>query len=97
LLRAIKYVLDTEFCALKIKPKRSNTLFYLEGVSDSHYAGDKDTRVSVFGCIIYFCGAPIAWKSKSGKSVTLSSIEAEYFALSEVSYVWQTSIRVNGY
>jgi hypothetical protein len=35
--------------------------------------------------IIYFCGAPIAWKSKSGKSVTLSSTEAEYFALSEVT------------
>jgi hypothetical protein len=26
-----------------------------------------------------------AWKSKSGKSVTLSSTEAEYFALSEVA------------
>jgi hypothetical protein len=40
LLQAIKYVLDNEFLALKIKPKRSNTLFYLEGVSDSDYAGD---------------------------------------------------------
>jgi Reverse transcriptase (RNA-dependent DNA polymerase) len=69
LLRAIKYVLDTEFLALKIKPKRSNTLFYLEGVSDSDYAGDRDTRVSVYGYIIYFCGAPIAWKSKSGYSI----------------------------
>ena len=27
----------------------------------------------------------IAWKSKAGKSVTLSSTEAEYFALSEVT------------
>ena len=33
--------------------------------------------------MIYFCGSPIVWKSKSGKSVTLSSTEAEYYAISE--------------
>jgi hypothetical protein len=60
-------------------------MFTLEGISDSEYAGDTDTRLSVYGYIIYFCGAPIAWKSKSGKSVTLSSAKAEYFALSEVA------------
>jgi hypothetical protein len=59
--------------------------FHLSGISDSDYAGDKDTRTSVFGYVIYFCGAPIAWKSIAGKSVTLSSTEAEYFALSEVT------------
>jgi hypothetical protein len=52
---------------------------------DSDYAGDKQTRTSVFGYIIYFCGAPIAWKSKASKSVTLSSTEAEYVALSEIT------------
>jgi hypothetical protein len=30
-------------------------------------------------------GVPIAGKSKSGKRVTLSSTEAEYFAISEVA------------
>jgi hypothetical protein len=34
---------------------------------------------------LYFCGAPIAWKSKAGKSVTLSSTEAEYYATSEIA------------
>jgi hypothetical protein len=57
----------------------------LEGVSDSEYAGDKDTRISVYGYVLYFCGAPIAWKSKAGKSVTLSSTEAEYFGASEIA------------
>ena len=85
LLRTIKYVICTEKLALRLKP---NTLtqgaqFHLSGISDSDYAGDKQTRTSVFGYVIYFCGAPIAWKSKAGKSVTLSSTEAEYFALSE--------------
>jgi hypothetical protein len=86
LMRAIKYVLITKNLALKIKPNvEENTPFYLEGISDSDYAGDPDTRASVYGYVIYFCGAPVAWKSKAGKSVTLSSTEAEYFALSEVT------------
>ena len=45
---------------------------------------DKDTRYSVYGYIIYFCGFPVAWKSKSMKSVVLSTTEAEYVAVSEV-------------
>jgi hypothetical protein len=86
LIRLIKYVIDTENHKLKIKPKMEpDNLFFLEGISDSEYSGDNDTRISVYGYVIYFCGAPIAWKSKSGRSVTLSSTEAEYFALSEVT------------
>jgi hypothetical protein len=57
----------------------------LEGISDSEYAGDPDTRIRVYGYVLYFCGAPIAWKSKEGKSGTLSSTEAEYYATSEIA------------
>ena len=45
---------------------------------------DNDTRYSVYGYIIYFRGIPVAWKSKSMKSVVLSTTEAEYVAVSEV-------------
>jgi hypothetical protein len=79
LLRTIKYVLDTENHCLKVQPTLNENGFCLKGVSDSEYAGDKDTRISVYGYILFFCGAPISWKSKSGKSVTLSSTEAEFF------------------
>ena len=86
LIRVVKYILDTSNLALKIKPKmQTEHLFHMEGISDSEYGSDKDTRISVYGYIIYFCGAPIAWKSKSGKSVTLSSTEAEHYAMSEVA------------
>jgi hypothetical protein len=85
LMRSIKYVLDTQNQGLKIYPTQHQDTFTLEGIADSEYAGDRDTRISVYGFIIYFCGAPIAWKSKSGRSVTLSSTEAEYFAISEVA------------
>ena len=61
--------------------------------SDSDYAGDKETRISVAGFILYLMGVPISWHSKGEKSVTLSSSEAEYVALSEaakeVKYVYQ--------
>ena len=53
--------------------------------SDSDYAGDPDTRRSVSGYVIYLCGVPISWRSKAQRSVTLSSTEAEWIALSEVA------------
>ena len=53
----------------------------LKALSDSDFASDKETIISVFGYIIYFCGIPIAWQSKGMKSVVLSTTEAEYMAL----------------
>jgi hypothetical protein len=35
--------------------------------------------------VVNFCGAPVATESKIGRSVTLSSIEAEHNAISEIS------------
>jgi hypothetical protein len=67
-----------------MKPNGDNG-HLLKAVSDSEYAGIRDTRISVYGYVVYYCGAPISWKSKSGKSVTLSSTEAEYFACSEAA------------
>ena len=59
-------------------------IWKLEALSDCDFANDKDTRCSIYGYIIYFCGVPVAWKSKSMKSVVLSTTEAEYVAVSEV-------------
>ena len=85
LLRAIKYTMNTKNKGLKMKPQKQDNMFYIEGISDSSFGEDKDTRISVFGYVVYFCGAPIATKSKLGRSVTLSSTEAEHFAVSEVA------------
>jgi Reverse transcriptase (RNA-dependent DNA polymerase) len=83
LMRTIQYVNSTYNIGLKIKPKPYEGKYILKGISDSEYAGDKDNRISVYGYVIYLNDAPISWKSKSGRSVTLSSTEAEYFAISE--------------
>lgn len=85
LIRAISYALSTEEKGLILKPKRLEESLVLRGVSDSEYGGDRETRHSVFGYIVYFCGAPIAWKSKAMRSVTLLSTEAEYVAISEIT------------
>jgi len=57
----------------------------MKGYCDSDFAGDSDTRKSVSGFVIYLCGAVIAWRSKGQRSVSLSSTEAEYMAISEVA------------
>ena len=84
LLRIIKYVLDTKQLGLKLKPTgERNEPWQMECFTDSDYAGDPVSRRSVTGYIIYILGVPICWKSSSQKSVTLSSCEAEWVALSE--------------
>ena len=85
--RVIKYVLDTESYGLKISPvmPKDKNLFELQVYCDSDFAGDKDTRISVAGFIVYLCGVPISWRSKAMRHVTLSSSEAEYVSLSEAA------------
>ena len=57
----------------------------IKGYSNSDFAGDIDGRKSISGYVIYLQGCPISWRSKGQKSVSLSSTEAEYMAVSEVA------------
>ena len=84
MLRVIKFVLDTTDLGLKMVPSLHDGIWHLEAFSDSDFANDKETRISVYGYAIYSCGVPVAWKRKSMKSVVLSTTEAEYEAISEV-------------
>jgi hypothetical protein len=70
---------------LKLKPSfNKENKFHIEAYSDSDFAGDRETRASVYG-FVFVCGAPISWKSKSSKNVTLYSTEGGYIAASETS------------
>jgi len=51
--------------------------------TDSDWATSVDTRCSHECYVIMFVGAPIAHRSKSRKSVMLSSVAAEYYEASE--------------
>jgi hypothetical protein len=76
--------------ALKMKPESRNNLIFIDEISDSSFGKDEDTRISVYGYVVYFCGAPVATKYKLGRSVTLSSTEAEHFAVSVIKQLLET-------
>ena len=85
MLRVIKYVLDTQNWGLKFQPTFDQETWDLVCFCDSDYAGDPDSRKSVSGYILYVRGVPICWRSKAQKTITLSSAEAEWIALSEAT------------
>jgi len=63
----IKFVLDTRELGLKVEPVRmgNNNNVYIKVFCDSDYEGDKETRVSVSGYILYLCNVTVAWRSKA--------------------------------
>ena len=87
LLRVLKYVLSTSDLGIKYDSASMlnfNGIWKVVAYCDSNFAGDKDSRNSVTGFCIYIGRCLISWKSRGQKSVTLSSTEAEYVAVSEV-------------
>jgi hypothetical protein len=80
--KAVKFVLDTHDRGIMVKPDiNSGVMAYV----DSDFAGDKGNRRSITGYLVHMFGVPIAWKSRQQGGVTLSSSEAEYYAISEVA------------
>ena len=83
LLCVVKYVIDTNNIGLKIKPMgNSNKPWEIVCFSYSECAGELVSRQSIIGFVLYVLSVPISWGSKSQKSVSLSSSEEEYIALS---------------
>ena len=65
--KVIRYVLSTREQGLKFELRKDIKKWALKTLSDSGFVSDKETRISVFGYIIYFCQIPIAWRSKGMK------------------------------
>ena len=85
LLHVVKYVFHMEMLGFKIQPMgNSNEPWEIVCVSDSNYAGDSLSRQSISGFTLYVLGVPVSQRSKLQKSVSLSSLEAEYIALSRL-------------
>jgi hypothetical protein len=82
MLRVIKYVHDTPDLGLRMEPT-VNDEWEVKVYSDSDWAGDKDSRKSVSGYILFLCNVPVCWRSKSQAAISLSSSEAEMYALTE--------------
>ncbi|XP_038885882.1 secreted RxLR effector protein 161-like [Benincasa hispida] len=63
------------------------------GYSDSDYAGDVDSRRYMTGYVFTLGGSVVSWKATLQPTITLSTTEAEYMALTEVA---KEGIRLRG-
>ena len=52
---------------------------------DADYGGCRDTRRSTSGYVFIMAGGAVAWSSKRQATVALSTVEAEYVAMSRIS------------
>jgi hypothetical protein len=81
-VRVVRYLKGTRLLALTLG---GNPDLELVGFSDSSYADCPDTARSTMGYCFSVGGAIFSWSSRRQKTVTNSSCEAEYIALSESS------------
>lgn len=79
--RVLRYLSGTSHLGITYSKTEENLVAY----TDSDWAGDIDDRRSCTGNVLMLSGGPISWKSKKQASVSLSTMEAEYVALAEVS------------
>lgn len=65
--------------------------------SDADFATNRDDRISMGGFIIFIDETPISWRTFKQKSVSLSTMEAEYVALTEAAkeFTWLQNILKN--
>ena len=78
----INYVLNTKDKVYVMHPQKGKE-WILEAMADSDYSGDKDSRLSILGYVVFLRKVAISWRSKAQRSVTLSTSEAEYVAITE--------------
>ena len=79
-IRVFEYLKQTENYRLIYNGNEGSDLF---GYSDSDWASDIDTRRSTTGYIFKTDSGTISWASSKQRTVALSSVEAEYMALTE--------------
>ncbi|XP_039303475.1 secreted RxLR effector protein 161-like [Solenopsis invicta] len=79
--KILRYLKATSHRITYTKDKR-----HLKTYTDSDWAGDIDDRRSCSGNVLMLSTGPISWKSRKQASMALSTMEAEYAALCEVSH-----------
>jgi len=82
--RVLRYIRGTILLGITYRGDAPGVL-NIVGYSDSDYAGDLETRRSTTGYLIFMAGGAVIWRAVRQKAVTLSSTEAEYYALSSIA------------
>jgi hypothetical protein len=83
-----RYLQGTRYKGYFLNPNNTNNLdCYVDadfaGLWNPDEAQDPTTLKSRTGYVITFCGCPVLWASKLQTEISLSTIEAEYIALSQ--------------
>lgn len=81
LLKLLGYV----NCSKELKLNLTCSSTNLSAYSDSDFAANRDDRVSMSGQLILLDRAPIHWRTGKQKSISLSTMEAEFVAITETS------------
>ena len=79
--RILRYLKGTADKKLVFKPNASK----LEIFADASHADDTFDRRSTSGIVATFGGIPVMWRSNKQQTVSLSSMESEYKALSQAT------------
>ena len=91
LLKLLGYVKTTQNYKLRLSNVTECKLLCF---SDSDFAANRDDRISMGGMIALLDRVPISWRTFKHKSVSLSTMEAEYVTLTEASkeLVWLKNV-----
>src|SRR5436305_6692729 len=79
--RVLRYLQGTPSLGIMYGPPPS----CLMGYSDVDWAGDVNTRRSTTGYVVMLNNGAVAWRSQHQPTVALSTMEAEYMALTEAT------------
>lgn len=79
LLKLLGYVRKTAEFKLKLQCDNAALI----GYSDADFASNRDDRISMGGQFICIGNSPVVWRSFKEKSVTLSTMEAEFVSMVE--------------
>ena len=87
----IKYVIATGNEGLKMITQKKKNIMNIVAYSDSEFAGNKESRISVSG-FCFLNDTTISWRYKAQSSTALNSSESEYVVLleaaKEVKLIW---------
>ncbi|GFX08870.1 retrovirus-related Pol polyprotein from transposon TNT 1-94 [Trichonephila clavipes] len=91
LLRLLCYLKYTQEYKLELSKVKS---LKLRCYSNSDFAINRDDQVSMGGFITFIDVTPISWRTFKQKSVSLSTMEAEYVSLTEAAkeFIWLENV-----
>lgn len=81
LLKLLGYVSSTRHLKLKLNCNNVQLIAY----TDADFAANRDDRTSMGGQLIFLDKSPIMWRTFKQQSVSLSTMESEFIAMTETS------------